>query len=290
MKRIAKRCVGWLLFAGVMSCVLYTFPQRAHADESSPSKTQTPKAPDAAAAKQPLQMPDGVQKDHFYLYLLVGQSNMAGRGKITPEDEETNPHVYALGEDGQWVLGKAPLHYDKRNRGVGPGLTFGKVMAKAHPHATIGLIPAAVGGTIIEWWLPGAERGLFDNAIAQAKRAMTTGTLKGIIWQQGESDSTAARAPLYHDRLMTLLHAFRHELGDDNLPIVIGGLGDFLKSSKAPMVNAALEQVAGEIGCAAFAPASKKGNIGDRLHFNTAAAHENGERMAEKMLSLEKKR
>lgn len=242
-----------------------------------------------ADGKQPLQMPDGVKKGNFDLYLLVGQSNMAGRGKITDADLQTNPRVFALGEDGQWVLGKAPLHYDKKNRGVGPGLTFGKAMAKAYPDRTIGLIPAAVGGTIIEWWLPGAERALFENAINQAKRAMTTGTLKGIIWQQGESDSTTSRAPLYHDRLITLLHAFRHELGNENIPIVIGGLGDFLKSSKAPVVNAALKQVAGEINNAAFAPASMKGDIGDSLHFNTEAAHENGETMARAMLALEKK-
>jgi len=288
MKQLAKKYIGWMMFAVVMLGALYIFPQLAQADGSADSKTQTEKTPDATASAQPLRMPEGVTKDKFYLYLLVGQSNMAGRGKITPEDLETNPHVYALGVDGQWVLGKAPLHHDIKTRGVGPGLTFGKAMAKAHPDVTIGLIPAAVGGTIIEWWLPGAQRGLFDNAINQAKRAMTTGTLKGIIWQQGESDSTAARAPLYHDRLMTLLHAFRHELGNDHLPIVIGGLGDFLKSSKAPVVNAALEQVAGEIGDAVFAPASKKGNIGDRLHFNTEATHENGETMAKAMLSLEK--
>jgi len=286
MKQLAKKYIGWVMFVVVMAGSLYAFPRLTRADESSKSNTQKPS--DVTASEQPLRMPDGVTKDKFYLYLLVGQSNMAGRGKITPEDLETNPRVYALGVDGQWVLGKAPLHHDIKTRGVGPGLTFGKAMAKAHPDVTIGLIPAAVGGTIIEWWLPGAQRGLFDNAINQAKRAMSTGTLKGIIWQQGESDSTVARAPLYHDRLITLLHAFRHELGDDNLPIVIGGLGDFLKSSKAPVVNAALEEVAGEINNAAFAPASKRGNIGDRLHFNTAAAHENGEIMAEKMLSLEK--
>lgn len=281
---LMKRCLlGMLLAIALIGNIYYS--GNAQADET---KTTAQKTSDTAKEQQPLRMPDGVTKDKFYLYLLVGQSNMAGRGKITPEDLETNPRVYALGVDGQWVLGKAPLHYDKKNRGVGPGLTFGKAMAKAHPGVTIGLIPAAVGGTIIEWWLPGAPRRLFDNAISQAKRAMSTGTLKGIIWQQGESDSTVARAPLYHDRLITLLHAFRHELGDEDLPIVIGGLGDFLKSSKAPVVNAALEQVAGEIGNAAFAPASKKGNIGDRLHFNTAAAHENGETMAEEMLSLER--
>jgi len=289
MKQLIKRNHLLMMLAIALIGVIYTISQNARADESHDSKTAAPKTSDVTTSEQPLRTPKGVKKNKFDLYLLVGQSNMAGRGKITPEDEETNPRVYALGVDGQWVLGKAPLHHDIKTRGVGPGLTFGKAMAKAHPDATIGLIPAAVGGTIIEWWLPGAERGLFEQAIKQAKRAMTTGTLKGIIWQQGESDSTVARAPLYHDRLVTLLHAFRHELGDDNLPIVIGGLGDFLKSSKAPVVNAALEQVAGEINCAAFAPASKKGHIGDRLHFNTAAAHENGETMAEKMLSLEKK-
>lgn len=57
--------------------------------------------------------------DHMRLFLLIGQSNMAGRGKMEPQDEVTNPRIYMLTKDGKWVLAKDPVHFDKPVAGVG---------------------------------------------------------------------------------------------------------------------------------------------------------------------------
>jgi len=229
-----------------------------------------------------------ISKSGYDLYLLVGQSNMAGRGVIEAEDTETHSKVFALNAADEFVLAKEPLHFDKSNRGVGPGLAFGKAMAEANSKVTIGLIPAAVGGTKISYWEPGNSRGLYEEAIRKAKAAMKYGTLKGIVWQQGESDSNTKDAPLYKERLLKLLTAFRKDLGNNNLPIVIGGLGDFLKSSQYKVVNKALQEVAAEIGNAGFSEASTLGHIGDRLHFNSKAQRENGSNMAKAMLKLKR--
>lgn len=64
------------------------------------------------------------------LYLLVGQSNMAGRGKVEAIDTIRNAQVYVFNAADEWSPAKEPLHYDKANRGVGPGFAFGKVMAE----------------------------------------------------------------------------------------------------------------------------------------------------------------
>src|SRR5690606_7114688 len=125
----------------------------------------------------------------YDLYLLVGQSNMAGRGVIEAHDTTIDPRVFALNASDQFVPAKEPLHFDKSNRGTGPGLEFGKAMAAANPKVQIGLIPAAVGGTKISYWEPGNTRGLYEEALRKARVAMQYGTLKGIISQQGESDS-----------------------------------------------------------------------------------------------------
>ena len=67
------------------------------------------------------------QPDHnFELYILAGQSNMAGRGTITDEYKNAGSEkVLMLTKDGQWVQAKHPIHFDKPSAGVGPGMVFG---------------------------------------------------------------------------------------------------------------------------------------------------------------------
>lgn len=79
---------------------------------------------------------------NFDLYLLIGQSNMAGRGEITPDlKEEGNQRVYMLDRQNKWVPARHPLHFDKPIAGVGPGLGFGIAMAEANPLKKIGVDP-----------------------------------------------------------------------------------------------------------------------------------------------------
>jgi Carbohydrate esterase, sialic acid-specific acetylesterase len=225
----------------------------------------------------------GYNYSEYDLYLLVGQSNMAGRGKMEAPDTLLDERVFVLNSSDGFVLAKEPLHYDKANRGTGPGFAFGKEMANTDQHRRVGLIPAAVGGTRISYWLPGGSRGLYEEAIRKAKVAMKYGKLKGILWQQGESDANPKDAPLYKERLVKLLQNFRKELGNDTLPIVLGGLGDFLKAPEYKIINKSLLEVANEIGFAAFSKASTLGHIGDYLHFNASAQRENGHTMAKAM-------
>ena len=68
--------------------------------------------------------------ERYDLYLLIGQSNMAGRGTIEAQDTITDPKVFMLNKAGNWVPAKSPLHFDKAIAGTGLGLTFGKIVAK----------------------------------------------------------------------------------------------------------------------------------------------------------------
>ena len=92
----------------------------------------------------------------FRIYLLVGQSNMAGRGTVEDEDREAHPRVWALDRVAQWVPAREPLHFDKPTiAGVGPGLAFGKAVVARYPNDHVGLVPCAVGGSPIRTWVPG---------------------------------------------------------------------------------------------------------------------------------------
>src|SRR4051812_22254570 len=95
--------------------------------------------------------------DKLRLFLLIGQSNMAGRGKLGVEDVTTNPRIFMLKKDLTWALAKDPLHFDSPRAGVGLGSEFARVVLKANPKAKIGLIPCAVGGSSLASWKPGGE-------------------------------------------------------------------------------------------------------------------------------------
>ena len=70
----------------------------------------------------------------FDVVLLVGQSNMAGRGVVGAEDRVPSPHVWMLDKAGAWVPAVDPVHYDKPIAGVGPGRTFGIELARLTGH------------------------------------------------------------------------------------------------------------------------------------------------------------
>ncbi len=80
----------------------------------------------AAVGADPVKLPP---KEKFYLVLLAGQSNMAGRGKIQPEDRTPYPRVLMLNKEGEWVPAAAPIHFDKSFAGIGPGDAFAKLLA-----------------------------------------------------------------------------------------------------------------------------------------------------------------
>ena len=124
---------------------------------------------------------------------------------------------------------------------------------------TIGLVPCAVGGTQLKRWQPGGD--LYSNAVYRARLAMQDGTLKGILWHQGESDSgTATNANTYGDRLAGMIRDIRADLGAPGLPVVVGQIGEFLydrgpdHSPYARVVNAALAALPDKVPATACAP------------------------------------
>ena len=171
-------------------------------------------------------------KENFHLFLLAGQSNMAGRGKVTDQDRVENPRVLSLGKDLKWTPAVDPIHFDKPIAGVGLGKTFGLEIVKVNPGITVGLIPCAVGGSPIKSWEPGGYHKQtnsppYDDAISRTKTALRDGVLKGILWHQGESDSREDRSRQYEKRFRVLIERFRTEFEDPALPIVVGQLAQF---------------------------------------------------------------
>ncbi len=232
----------------------------------------------------------------YDLYLLIGQSNMAGRGMIEPQDTITDPNVYMLNKENKWVLARSPLHFDKSVAGTGLGLTFGKTMAKKN-NKKIGLIPCAVGGTNIRMWMPDGYDNVtkthpFDDAIKRVKIALQHGQLKGILWHQGEGDASRERVPFYEQRFDSLLVNLGKELSVNigKLPIVVGELGQFYceKNPEAKLINHILRHIANAHPNMSLVTSKGLTHKGDTIHFDAASQRELGQRFAKKMAKLEK--
>lgn len=238
------------------------------------------------------QIPDFKGKK-VHLYLLVGQSNMAGRGKVEESDRRPHQRIWMLNKENQWVPAISPIHFDKPEAGVGPGLEFARVMAEADTSVIIGLIPAAVGGSAIDTWKPSGYHDQtksypYDDALRRAKAALPAGKLKGILWHQGESDSKPELVGSYTQKLETLIKRFRKELSARKVAFVVGTLGDFFvnRIPEAKNINEQLRQLPKKVKRTACVEAMGLAEKGDKTHFDAPAARELGRRYAQAMKSF----
>lgn len=224
------------------------------------------------------------------LFLLIGQSNMAGRGAVEAEDKVPHPRVFTLTKEETWAPAVEPIHFDRPDRlGTGLGRTFGIVLANLAPGKKIGLIPAAMGGSALDEWKPGGK--LYTDAVRRAKAAMKSGKLRGILWHQGEADSSKLELiRSYQARWLAVMESLRGELGD--VPIVVGELGQFLYGREkdyqmARLINEQLAMLAVNGKRVAFVSSQGLGHKGDVLHFDSAGLREFGRRYAHAFLMLE---
>ncbi len=232
--------------------------------------------------------------ERLELFLLAGQSNMAGRGDVEAQDREPVDGVFALSAEDKWVPAVDPIHFDKpKIAGAGLARSFARTLLKARPGSQIGLIPAAFGGSQLEEWEPGAKH--YKEAVRRVGAARGAGSLRGILWHQGESDSNdETRAASYLERFSRMAAAFRRDLESPALLLVVGQLGGFLRASGvefparyADLVNRQLAQVPITCAPAAFVPSFGLIHRGDELHFNTSSLRELGRRYAQAYLMLD---
>ena len=230
------------------------------------------------------------------VFLLIGQSNMAGRGAVEDGDRRTTPGLYAVAGDGGWALARDPLHSDKpRVAGVGPGLAFGRAMLAIRPGRRVGLVPAAVGGTSITRWVPGAYDPAtgshpYDDAIARARAVLDErgGTLAGVLWHQGESDSGDTSSDGHEARLVELVERLRSEFDQPGLPFVAAYLAPYYVEGHpgARAVNAALGRLPARVAATAVVTTEGLADGGDGTHLDAPSARELGRRYATAMQRL----
>ena len=185
------------------------------------------------------------QEGEYDVFLLIGQSNMAGSGYMLPEDAVQTLH-------GTWLLndkGKPEPATGSLNRyssvrkpnlnRIGPGNSFGPAIAEATGRKVL-LVVNALGGSSIRYWAKKGPRvndrksiaykqlRLYDEAVRRTKEALRYGKLKAILWQQGEAD--AGKWAEYPEKLAALVADLRSDLNAPDVPFIVGELAYWRES------------------------------------------------------------
>ncbi|OOM76079.1 sialate O-acetylesterase [Clostridium sp. BL-8] len=218
-------------------------------------------------------------------FLMVGQSNMAGRGFIHEVPPIYNERIQML-RNGRWQMMTEPINYDRPVSGISLAGSFSDAWCRQNQEDTIGLIPCAEGGSTLDEW--SVEGVLFRHAITEAKLAMESSKLTGILWHQGESDSANGNYKVYYKKLLLIIEAFRRELNAPDIPIIIGGLGDFLgkegfgkSCTEHKLINQELQKFAFEQDNCYFVTAAGLTSNPDGIHIDAISQRKFGMRYFE---------
>lgn len=230
-----------------------------------------------------------VRNDKLEIYLLIGQSNMAGRAEIEARDRDSLANVMLFtGIAGKaWEKAANPLNRYSTVRKelslqkLGPGYTFARKMAEAATGKIIGLVVNARGGTALSEWMPGEN--LYNEAVKRAKEAMKYGELKGIVWHQGESD--VSKSGTYLNNIKVMIEKLRADLGNPALPFVAGQLSEARPERK--VFNQMILQLPLMVANTGVATSEGTSTI-DSTHFDSASQRLIGERYSNEMLRLVK--
>lgn len=195
--------------------------------------------------------------------LLLGQSNMSGRGWAEAVEPISDDRIF-MQRDGEWVKMEEPIHYESDAAEIGLAASFAKAFVETFD-CELGLIPAAVGGSGISRWKKSytGEDGLYATAIERAKAAQETSEICAILWHQGETNRNSTT---YDKHLKEVLDAMIEDLGldKDKIVIITGELGAWTNEStgepyQVDLVNGALARLDESGYYPNFAVASQEG-------------------------------
>lgn len=238
------------------------------------------------------------------IFLLIGQSNMAGVAYIEALDTTRVANAFLFNDRGEWeVLKNTPTQGLNRystvrkprreNRNLNPGYTFAKKLV-AYTGRQIGIVSNARGGTRISWWQKGYsgqnDFDLYENAVARTRAALQTNPeakIRGILWHQGEGDNSIAASASYLRLLAQLVADLRADLGDPDIPFIAGEVGQW--KGRGLGVNPKIRMVKDSVSYADYVTSDGLTSMNlekNDPHFDTYSQRVLGGRYADKAFEL----
>lgn len=245
------------------------------------------------------------------VFILAGQSNMAGQGDPSelPAEFQKHPDNVLMpipprdrkGRPRTDLVPFAP--FPER---FGPEVGFAHAMAEAWPDQKIVLIKKAIGGTSALAWAPDWTREraavtqnerngpLYQNLMEQLvepirKRYGDDVEVAGVLWAQGGRDGRYEQsAKEYEQNLKKIIAAFRKDIGKPELPFILAHTVDAPPRGfpHIAQVRAAQERIAKADPHSALVSSEGLSRNKDNVHFDTKGQLELGKRFAEAYLKL----
>lgn len=250
------------------------------------------------------------------LFLAIGQSNMVGKGEVSPEDTIVSPRFLNLAstktddrEVGEWRValpGNCRPGYEYPNY-VSLTDHFGKTLLEYIPATdSIAVLQVAVDGCPMRLFDPDQYQGFVDSCqmdwmngqldaydrkpyerlITLAKKAQSEGwVIRGILVHQGETDAYSDYWPKETNKVyQNLLNVLG--LQAENVPLLAGEAIGIDQNGVCAHANPTIDRLHDFVptGWTISAYACEKGP--DNLHFSAAGYHRLGRRYAIKWLQL----
>ena len=250
------------------------------------------------------------------LFLAIGQSNMVGKGEVSPEDTIVSPRFLNLAstrtddrEVGEWRVacpGNCRPGYEYPNY-VSLTDHFGKTLLEYIPAIdSIAVLQVGVDGCPMRLFDPDQYQGFVDSCqmdwmngqldaydrkpyerlITLAKKAQSEGwEIRGILVHQGETDAYSDYWPKETNKVyQNLLNVLG--LTAENVPLLAGEAIGIDQNGVCAHCNPTIDRLHDFVptGWTISAYACEKGP--DNLHFSAAGYHRLGRRYAIKWLQL----
>lgn len=245
------------------------------------------------------------------VFILAGQSNMAGQGipkELPPEFQKQPANVLMPVLPGNRPPQRRTelVPFAPATQRFGPEVGFAHEMAKAWPGEKIVLIKKAIGGTSALAWAPdwtregaastGNERNgpLYLNLMKEQVKPILERygqeiEIVGVLWAQGGRDGKYEQAANdYEANLTKIIAAFRKDLGRPDLPFLLAHTVNAQGRGFPFMdkVRAAQQRVAEKVPHTVLVASEGLSRHRDNVHFNTQGQLELGRRFAAAILRL----
>ena len=250
---------------------------------------------------------------NFYIYLCIGQSNMAGGDtKGVPNSDKSGISTRfknlqccdnQSSFNGQWRRAVPPLCRD--NNSLSPADYFGRTMVEKLPDSiTVGVVVVAIEGCSIVLfdklqyrdyvnsaasWMKGIISSYGNNPykrlIDNAKKAQNVGVIKGILLHQGETD---AYGDTWIDNVKTVYNNILKDLALNAkyVPLSAGQVVDAEQKGQCASANNTINRLPSKIKTAYVVSSKGCTHCGDNLHFSPEGYRTLGRRYADKALEI----
>lgn len=240
------------------------------------------------------------------IFILVGQSNMAGSSYVTAlpdaifDDvsnvlvDDTSPGTYPT-----FPTGFQSLEESATVRGVGPQITFAERLSKAYPDDKIVIIRCSQAGTGLDYWgIPGnlghdTLMSRIDTVTGWLDTMKTSGGIEdyqfeAILSVQGENeaDGVLSYAEEFDTHYEVMVSAIRTKVNEPNLPVILSKLSESitapncLQDGKIELVRSLQQQWVENDGYSAWFDTDGL-YLMDEFHYGPWSQQEMGRRFAE---------